>query len=147
MQITELWRRVQPQIVGQPGAQPGEDRERVALPARGGQRPHEEADRSFAQWLGGDQRLDLGDGLGAAPFRQQCLGMLLDRPSPQLSQAGDVGRQRGVVELRVRRATPERECRGEAVAAGAGLDRDGGRGERWSANAMTSTAARSASSR
>ena len=146
LELPQLRGRVEAELVGEPRAEAGEGGERVALPAAGDQGLHEHADGPLPQRLGSHQRLELRHGLRGPTRRQQRLRVLLDRSGPQLGEPRDLGGQRVVVQLRVRlprqsaSAAPRRSRRATGssrVAAAA----------RWSANAVTSTFARSASSR
>ena len=87
-------------------AQAGEGSQGVALPSRGDQRAHQHGDGALAQRFGRQQRLELGDGLGHPTRREQRLRVLLGCAGPQFGQPGDLGGQRGMVELRVRAAPP-----------------------------------------
>ncbi len=146
LQLPQLRRRVEPELVGEPGAQPGEGRQRVALPAGGDQRLHQYADGPLAQRLGGHQRLELGDRLRGPAHRQQRLRVLLAAAGLQLGQPRDLGLQRGVVQLGVRLAPPQRQRRAQTVAARDRVVERRGRGE-MVRERRDVDAARSASSR
>ena len=84
--------------------------ESIGLPAGTVEREHELRARPFAQWLRGDERLELGDELCVAAEREIGLDPLLQRDRAQLLEPGDLRlRERLVEEVGERGATPERE--------------------------------------
>ena len=131
-------RRVEPELVGQPGAQAGERRERVALAPGGDQRLHEHADDLLPQRLRGHQRLELRDGLRGPTHGQQRRGVLLAAPARSAASRAISGassgwsssgyglappqRQRRVQTGAARGRVVEGRCRGEVVGEGRDVD-------------------------
>jgi len=129
LQLAELDRRVEPELVGEPGAQAGERRERVTLAPGGHQGLHEDPDDLLPQRLRGHQRLELRDGLRDPAHGHQRRGVLLGRPGPQCGEPRGLGHQLGMVQLRVRAPPPQRQRRLQTDAARGGIVEGRCRGE------------------
>lgn len=139
-------RRVEPQLLGQRGAQSGIGTQRGALAPVGHQRAHQHAHRSLPERLLGQQRLQDGDGLAGSPGVEQGLGVRLGGRGAQLDEPLRLRGHRRVVELGVGRAPPQRERGGELAGAHDGVRRVRARSTCRS-NRTTSTASGSTTSR
>ncbi len=112
LELAELRAGVDAELLDEGLARGAVGGERVGLPAGAVEREHELRARPLAEWLRGDERLELGDELRVAPEREVGLDPLLERDGAQLLEPGDLGlRERLVEEVGERRAAPERERR------------------------------------
>ena len=79
LELAELGAGIDAELLDERLARGAVGGERVGLAARAVEREHELRARPFAQRLGGDERLELGDELGVAPERKVGLDPLLER--------------------------------------------------------------------
>jgi hypothetical protein len=122
VQLTKQRGRVDPEVAGQPPAEPVEHRQRVGPAPAAVQGHHEERLRSLAERLLRGQRLQVGHHLEVATLVEQALEALLDGADAQLGQAA--GLDAGVVDLGqlvVGGPPPPAERFGEAVRRGLGV--------------------------
>jgi hypothetical protein len=110
LQLAQLGRRLEPQLVGERPACPAVRGEGVRLAAGAVERAHQLPVQPLPQRVRRDGLLEVGDHLAVPAGRQQQLGPLLDRGQPELAQPGHLRhRPRLRRELRQRRSAPQRE--------------------------------------
>ena len=109
LELVQLGREVQAELVVERGARGGERVERVGLPAGAVEREHELRTESLAKRLFADERLELGHELRVTALREVGLDPQLERLEPQLVETG--GRQGDGLarEIGERWAAPERK--------------------------------------
>ena len=110
LQLLQLRRRVEPELVGEREPRRAVDLERLGLPAAAIERKHQLAAQPLAERVGGDERLQLADERGVAAERELGVDPLLEGDDAQLVEPG--GLEPGellLVEVCERRAVPERE--------------------------------------
>ncbi len=135
MDLLQLGRRVDAELVGEPGAEPLVDVQRVGLPAAGREGPHQLAGEPLVQRVLEREGLELGDeGVRVAEL-EVGVDPVEDGHEPQVVEAGGVGGERVVGRRRARRAgegraAPQREGLGEHVGRRAVLAAAQGRHHR-----------------
>jgi hypothetical protein len=96
LQRTQLRPRLETQLLVESPLRLPVGIQRVRLPARAVEGEHQLATQPLTERMGGDERLQLGHGLGV-PALELGVDSLLDCEQPQLFEAGDVGLRRLVV--------------------------------------------------
>jgi hypothetical protein len=97
-----------------------EDLQRVGLPARPVQRPHELGARPFLEGTLSHERLELGDEVGAPSQREVGLDSLLEREHPELLEASRLDLDERLVR-EVGQGSPAPQREGGAQRRGAGI--------------------------
>ena len=99
------------QLIGQLRPQPGEGPQRLGRATVRDQGPDQHRDRTLAQRIGGHQRGRRRRGRRRPTEPEQRLGPVLQRAGVQPAQLGDLGPDRGVLQLGERPATPQPQGR------------------------------------
>ena len=109
LELVQLGRELQAELVVERGARGGERVERVGLPAGAVEREHELRTESLAKRLFADERLELGHELRVTALREVGLDPQLERLEPQLVETGGRRGDGLAREIGERWAAPERK--------------------------------------
>ncbi|MBB3731617.1 hypothetical protein FHR33_007477 [Nonomuraea dietziae] len=109
VQLRQLWRGVDAQLVAQERAQVGVDGQRLGLPSRPVQGEHEQGAQPFAQRVGSHQRAQLGHRLGVQARLEVGLDGAFQHRQAALLQPGALRGGVAALEPRQRLAAPQRQ--------------------------------------
>ena len=147
LELLQLRRGVEPELVGECEPRGAVDLERLGLPAAAIEREHQLAAQSLAERVGGDQGLELADERRVAAELELGVDPLLERGEAQLVEPrGLEAREVLLVEIGERGAAPEgerlgqeRRARGRIRASRAAAS---SRSKRWASTLSGSSASR-----
>ena len=117
LELAQLRAGLEPELVAHVPSAVAVDLQRLGLPPAAVEREHELAAYALAQRVLAHERLELADHLCVAAEREVCVDALLEGDQAQLLEPRDLllG-ERLVVEVRQRRAAPQRQRLGAAAA-------------------------------